>query len=150
MMKSIFDKQTKDEVVGRIKLLNENSKPQWGKMTVAQMVKHCSLCEEYYYGNIKIKRSFLGRVFGKRAINSILKDETTGIRKNAPTPPPFKVSTPDLNLEVERENWEKLINRYDTFAGENFTHWFFGKMSKNQLGEFIYKHCDHHLRQFGV
>ena len=149
-MKSVFDKNIREEVVNRINLLNEGSKAQWGKMTVAQMVKHCSICEEYYYGNIKMKRSFLGRIVGQRAINSILKDENSGLRKNAPTPSPFKVSEPVLNLEAEKEKWKQLIRRYDTFPEDNFTHWFFGKMTKKQLGEFIYKHSDHHLRQFGV
>ncbi|WEK20727.1 MAG: DUF1569 domain-containing protein [Candidatus Pedobacter colombiensis] len=149
-MKSIFDKETREEVVNRINSLNEQSNAQWGKMTVSQMVRHCSLCEEYYYGNIKVKRSFLGRIFGKLALSGILKDETSGLGKNAPTSAHFKVSEAVLNLEAEKENWKRLIIRYGSFREGNFTHWFFGEMTKKQLGEFIYKHCDHHLRQFGV
>ena len=68
----------------------------------------------------------------------------------APTPPQLKVSDPVLNLEVEKENWKQLIFRYENFQQNDFIHWFFGTMTKKQLGEFIYKHCDHHLRQFGV
>ena len=149
-MKSIFDKDSRDEVINRINLLNENSKAQWGKMNVAQMVKHCSVCEAYYYGNIQVKRSLLGRIFGKHAIKGILSDETGGLKKDAPTALLFKVSESILNLEAEKENWKQLINRYATFREDNFTHWFFGKMTKKQLGQFIYKHCDHHLRQFEV
>lgn len=149
-MKSIFDKKTRDEVINRINSLTANSKPLWGKMTVAQMVRHCSLCEEYYYGNIKVSRSFLGRIFGKVAINGILKDENSTFKRNAPTSPSFKV-TEDINdLEAEKGKWKVLIERYSTFGNENFTHWFFGTMTKPQLGQFIYKHCDHHLKQFGM
>jgi hypothetical protein len=149
-MKSIFDIAVRHEVVGRSSSLNQKSKALWGKMTVSQMVKHCALSEEYYYGNIIVKRSFLGRIFGKLAIQGVLKDEYTEIKKNAPTPPQLKVAYPVLNLEVEKENWKQLILRYENFQQDNFIHWFFGKMTKKQLGEFIYKHCDHHLRQFGV
>ncbi|HSH66794.1 MAG TPA: DUF1569 domain-containing protein [Bacteroidia bacterium] len=149
-MKSIFDRETRDEVINRIQSLNANSKPHWGKMTVAQMIKHCALCEEYYYGNIPVNRSFLGRIIGKMAIKSILKDENASLRKNAPTPLPFKVTENVNNLEVEKNKWVALIERYGTFNKDHFTHWFFGKMSRVQLGQFIYKHSDHHLRQFGV
>lgn len=149
-MKSIFDENIREEIVNRISLLNEGCKAKWGKMTVSQMVRHCALCEEYYYGNIKVNRSFLGRIFGQRAIAGILKNETGGLGKNAPTSPHFKVNDFSLNLEAEKENWKQLIVRYENFGNENFNHWFFGKMTKKQLGEFIYKHCDHHLHQFGI
>lgn len=147
-MKSIFDKDIREEIINRINSLNENSKAKWGKMTVSQMVRHCSICEEYYYGNIKVKRSFLGRIVGKSALNAILKDETTRIKKSAPTSPAFKVNEPVLHLEPEKDKWKQLIARYGSFRDDHFTHWFFGRMTKKQLGQFIYKHSDHHLRQF--
>ena len=149
-MASIFDKDTREEIIKRIGSLNENSLPQWGKMTVGQMVRHCSLCEEYYYGNIKVHRSFLGRIFGQSAIKGILKDEITGLKKSAPTSPQFIVSEDIKDLETEKLKWESLISRYETFENKTFTHWFFGKMSRIQLGQFIYKHCDHHLKQFSA
>ncbi|HTQ63247.1 MAG TPA: DinB family protein [Puia sp.] len=149
-MKSVFDKETKDEVINRINLLTINNKAQWGKMTVAQMVRHCCLCEEYYFGNIKIKRAFLGRILGKVAIRAILKNEKSGLMKNSQTSPILKVDEGLTNLEQEKEKWKSLIERYSTFDKEKFKHWFFGTMTKEQLGQFIYKHSDHHLRQFGV
>ena len=45
-MKTIFDKTTRDELINRINSLNENSNPQWGKMNVSQMVKHCTQWDE--------------------------------------------------------------------------------------------------------
>lgn len=121
-----------------------------GKMTVVQMIKHCANCEEYYYGNIDVKRSFLGKLIGRIAIKRILKDDTSGMGKNAPTATRFKVVDTNLDFETEKANWIRLIKKYETFKKENFTHWFFGEMTQEQLGQFIYKHCDHHLRQFGV
>lgn len=149
-MKSIFDKSAREEIVSRIDNLDENKKPLWGKMTVAQMVKHCAICEEYYYGNIPVRRSLFGKLIGKTAIKNILKDENSGLQKNAPTVLQFKVSETNLNFEKEKNNWKRLVEQYETFKNESLTHWFFGKMTKEQLGQFIYKHSDHHLRQFGV
>jgi hypothetical protein len=80
--------------------------------------------------------------------NKMLKDDQSVLQKNAPTKPQFKVNHDIENLELEKEQWKSLIEQYASFDDEYFTHWFFGKMSKQQLGRFIYKHCDHHLRQF--
>ncbi len=96
-----------------------------------------------------MKRAFIGQIFGKMALKSILKNESSGIRKNASTPPPFKVTDPHIDLETEKARWKRLIAQYGTFENGAFTHWFFGAMTKEQLGQFIYKHSDHHLRQFG-
>ena len=149
-MKSIFDQENRLEVIGRINLLTISNKPQWGKMTVTQMVRHCSQCEEYYFGNIKINRSFLGRIIGRAVIKRILKDDNSTLGINAPTSPTLKVSDEPKSLEDEKQKWKSLIERYSTFTNARFQHWFFGTMTKEQLGQFIYKHCDHHLRQFSV
>jgi hypothetical protein len=84
------------------------------------------------------------------AINSILKNENSSFPKNSQTRSAFKVTEDVTNLEEEKEKWKKLISRYGTFNQADFTHWFFGKITRAQLGEFIYKHSDHHLKQFGV
>jgi hypothetical protein len=117
-------------------------------MTVGQMIRHCTLCEDYYFGKIKVKRSWLGIFVGRFALNAILKDETTTVNKNAPTALQFKVREPVQNVEDEKTKWKSAMNRYATFGDDSFIHWFFGKMTKDELGQFIYKHCDHHLKQF--
>lgn len=80
-MKSIFETEPRNEIIRRINSLTTSSKALWGQMTAAQMVRHCSLCEEYYYGRIKIKRSWLGRFLGKSALKQILKDENSSLQK---------------------------------------------------------------------
>ena len=149
-MKSIFDKTVREEVTRRIDNLKAHCQPLWGKMNVAQMVRHCCLCEEYYLGSIKVKRSFLGRIVGKAAARSILKDEISTFGKNAPTSPVFRVTEAVNDVESEKQKWKSLVERYELFSNETFMHWFFGKLTKTQLGQFVYKHCDHHLKQFGV
>jgi hypothetical protein len=61
-MKSILDKATRDEVKGRINLINENSTAQWGKMNVSQMLKHCTQWDEMALGKTKYKQSFFGKL----------------------------------------------------------------------------------------
>jgi hypothetical protein len=77
----------------------------------------------------------------------MLKDETP-LQKNAPTSPHFKIKEPRGNVSDEKFRWMALVQEYAKFSNNNFVHWFFGRMTKEQVGYFAYKHIDHHLRQF--
>jgi hypothetical protein len=145
-MKSIFDKATNAELIRRIGMLNENSKAQWGKMSVYQMLKHCTLWEEMISGEKKFKRMSLGRLFGKIALKSLIKDEKP-MRHNVPTVPEFNI-TDHGDIMAEKKKWLAMMQAHERFSNENIVHPFFGKMTKEQTGYLGYKHIDHHLRQF--
>lgn len=147
-MKSVFDPSAREELVSRINQLNENSKAQWGEMTLYQMLKHCVLAEESYLGKKLYKRKFLGYIFGKKALKGLL-DEKNPFPRNAKTSSDFIV-TDSGDFEPQREKWIELINEYGTISNLSVVHWFFGKMNEDEIGRFAYKHADHHLRQFGV
>ena len=134
-------------LISRINSLNENSTAQWGKMNVYQMLRHCILCEEMFLGDKKYKQVFLGRLFGKKALKGFLKNETP-IKKNEPTSPEFKIKETSSDIEAEKKKWIALIGSYAHYSNNDFVHWFFGKMTMEQIGQFDFKHIDHHLRQF--
>ncbi|WP_031456952.1 MULTISPECIES: DUF1569 domain-containing protein [Flavobacterium] len=146
-MKSIFDNTTRVELINRIMTLNDSSIRQWGKMNIHQMIKHCILCEEMYLGKTKYKRSFIGFLFGKIALNILIKNENPK-KKNSPTKVDFKNFELLGNIETEKLKWIKLVQEYETYTEKEFIHWFYGKMTKYQIGISVYKHIDHHLRQF--
>src|SRR5450432_893818 len=102
-MKSILDKTTRDEIMARINSLDENSKPEWGKMNVSQMLRHCTKWDEMALGKEKYKQSFLGRLFGKMALKDIMKDEP--MKKNMPTVPSFKVKQNNFDVAAEKKKW---------------------------------------------
>ncbi len=146
-MKTIFDKTTRDELITRARTLNVASKAQWGKMSVDQMIKHCILVDKMYLGDKVYKRMFLGYLLGQPILKVILKDEEP-MRRNARTSPDFIVTETGANVEIEKAKWIKVIEQYNDYNNPEFTHWFFGKMTKEQVGYLAYKHTDHHLRQF--
>lgn len=148
-MKSVFDKSTRDGLIKRIESLSEDSKAQWGKMNVYQMLKHCVLCEEMYHGIKNYKRVFLGRVIGRIALKNLLKDETP-LKPGSPTGEPFKIKETAGDVAAEKSKWIALMQQYASYSNEDFVHWFFGKMTREQVGWFVYKHTDHHLRQFNA
>ena len=148
-MKTMFDKLTREELIGRINKLDENSLPQWGKMNSFQMLKHCTLWEEMIAGQKKYKRVFLGYVFGKLALKQVTKDETP-LRRSTPSTSALIIKETSGNMPAEKKKWIGLIEGYQNFSNTNFIHPFFGKMSKEQIGIMAYKHADHHLRQFNL
>lgn len=146
-MKTITDKIIADQLIDRINLLDENSKPQWGKMNTYQMLKHLIMWEEMAMGKTLYKQAFIGRLFGKFALKDMLKDEP--IKRNLPTVAGFKISG-DGDIAAEKTQLTELIKAHTQYADQGFLHPFFGKLTPEQAGYMAYKHADHHLRQFGV
>lgn len=131
--------------------LHPSSVNQWGKMNVYQMIKHCIMSERLFLGDIQYDRLFIGKLFGEMALKGILKDNAP-MKKNQPTHLTFKTQgvgdTKPLKLE-----WKLLMERYldeSENQGDGIIHPFFGCMTKEQIGVYVYKHSDHHLRQFIV
>jgi hypothetical protein len=149
-MKSIFNKTTRDELIVRINSLNDNNNiALWGKMNLFQMLKHCTLWDEMILGKIKVKRMFLGRIFGKIALKGVLKNDDP-LGKNSPTSSELMINEKSGDIVLQKIALINRINEYEHFNNQDFIHPFFGTMTKEQIGFFVYKHSDHHLRQFGA
>lgn len=148
-MKTIFDQTTRDELIGRIGSLHENSKAAWGKMNVYQALKHCTLWDEWVQGDAVNKQAFIGRLFGKMALKKLVKDEAP-LGHNTPTLPELRIKETSGDIAAEKKKWIALIGAYANLSKPVFLHTFFGKMTREQVGVLAYKHADHHLRQFNA
>lgn len=148
-MNSTLHKTDREQLIHRIRQLNETRLNVWGSMTVVQMVKHCILWEEMVLQNISYKRVFAGRILGKLALDVVLK-EGKPLHKNSPTIPALIIKETEGNLETVINKWVERIEQYEQFNNDRFIHPFFGKMTRDQIGRLAFKHIDHHLRQFGV
>jgi hypothetical protein len=72
------------------------------------------------------------------------------MRRNSPT---MIAVEDDRNLDVEREQLRSLVDRFVAAGPEECTthpHSFFGRLTPMEWAILMYKHLDHHLRQFGV
>jgi hypothetical protein len=149
-MKTVFDPAIRAELVNRIGLLSDYKNAQWGTMNVKQMVKHCTLWEEMIHNNVKYPRPFIGHILGRVMLRKEMKDDRY-MRKNNPTIPQLKVTTTPVDLAHEKQRWIEYLHAYDHYShpDHSFTHPFFGRMTREQIGYHAYKHTDHHLRQFG-
>lgn len=145
-MLTVADKTTRTNIIARITQLDPRSPSQWGKMSVDQMLRHCRLWEEMALGRLPTKRVFIGRIFGRLGLRSVLRDEKP-LTRNTPTAPEILV-TEHSNIDQEKTKWIHLLEEYAVPVDTCIIHPFFGKMTREQLGYMSYKHADHHLRQF--
>ena len=149
-MRSIFDPTVLESFVSRINKLSSESKPQWGKMTAAQMLAHIQQPVKVGLGELKLKKTFIGILFGNWAMNKIRQGK--GFGKNSPTDKHFIIRD-ERNFESEKQNAIAIIRRFSTGGPGMITkdpHSFFGKMPSQDLDLLPATHPDHHLTQFNV
>lgn len=63
-MKSIYNLEDNNQIIERIQKLTSNSKAQWGKMTVDQMLSHCQARIDLSFGSTPLKANFMMRLLG--------------------------------------------------------------------------------------
>ena len=149
-MQNLFDSQDRDGLMRRLAKLQPSSPRQWGKMNVAQMLAHCSVALEVACGDRVKRQAFLGRVLAPFVRSSVLGEKP--FSRNAPTDPDFKIAD-DRDFANEQKRLTALAERFCSrgpSAADGLVHSFFGRLSAQEWGRLMYKHLDHHLRQFSA
>jgi hypothetical protein len=149
-MRTLFDPPDRDALLARLSGLQPSSPRQWGKMTIAQMLAHCSITLEVPCGDRVKTQRLLGRVFGPFVRSSALGDKP--FPRGAPTDPEYKI-VDQRDFDAEKSRLVALVNRFCARGPQNvdgIVHAFFGRLTADQWGRLMYKHLDHHLRQFSA
>jgi hypothetical protein len=149
--RSLFQTKCVDEIQQRLQKLNSGSQRQWGKMSAAQMMVHCSAGFEMASGQIRPRRVLVGRIIGS-AIKRVVVRDGEPMRRNSPTAKELLV-TGEWDFEAERERLSGLIDSFAAAGPSGCTshpHAFFGPLTPEEWAIMMYKHMDHHLRQFGA
>ena len=147
-MDSIYNKADNAKIIARINLLTPESKAIWGKMTVDQMLMHTNDAIKVAFGEKELKINFLMRFLGKMMKNKVFNSE---FKKNSPTAPEFMYKE-NFNFETVQKELSTNFSRFAIGheAIKIMNHPFWGKMTYEDWNKLMWKHADHHLRQFGV
>jgi len=149
-MRNLFEREGMEEVIARIDKLQPASERQWGKMDVAQMMAHCSAALDMASGRLNIPRVFIGRLLAP-FVKPIFTNEKPFSRNN-PTSKKL-VFADQRDFLREQEQLKLKVRRFHDGGEAKCTrhpHPFFGALTPAQWSRGMYKHLDHHLRQFGV
>jgi len=149
-MKNLFESEAVDEVIGRIDSLQPSTQRQWGKMDVAQMMAHCSACLDMASGKLNPPRILIGRIIGP-----FVKPVYTNEKPFSPNSPTDKklVISDVRDFARERERLKDCVREFHqggTVKCTRHPHPFFGALTPAEWSRGMYKHLDHHLRQFGA
>jgi Protein of unknown function (DUF1569) len=149
-MKNLFQADAVDEVISRIDRLQPGAQRQWGKMDVAQMMAHCSVGLDLASGRLVLPRVLIGRLIG-RFVRPIYSNDKP-FSKNSPTDKKFVISD-RRDFVREQEQLKTRVRQFHQGGEAQCTkhpHPFFGALTPHEWGTGMYKHLDHHMRQFGV
>ncbi|MBL0210298.1 MAG: DUF1569 domain-containing protein [Holophagaceae bacterium] len=150
-MKNLFEAARVAELKERMARLKPDSARLWGTMNPAQALSHCCRGMEMAAGIILPPRTLLGRIIGRMVKPMAIGDDEP-MRRNSPTAKELVVRD-EPDLETERMRLGALIDRFAAVGPGGCTthpHSFFGPLTPEEWAVLMYKHLDHHLRQFGV
>lgn len=149
-MKSLLDPSAYAEILSRLEKLNPDIKPIWGKMNSAQMMAHNSAGLEYACGDWHGKQVFIGKLLAPFMKSTFYNDKP--LPKNTPTAPQF-IANDLRDFDKEKNRLVTLIKRFHSGGPEKVTtspNMFYGKLTAEQWAMGMYKHLDHHFKQFGI
>lgn len=148
IVKNLLQPEVKEEIIIRINSLTQQSKRQWGKMDVAQMLAHVQVPVGVALGKNTVKGNPVMRLilplFKKK-----LYDESEW-KQGLPTDKTFVMTGTVKDFEKEKVKLLEMINQFTETNLVNEKHPVFGKLTKEQWAKATWKHLDHHLRQFGA
>jgi hypothetical protein len=149
-MKSLWNAADAAEIRNRIQKLSPSAKRQWGTMSVSQMQRHMVIAFQAATGEMTLKSDPL-QVLASLGIMRKIIIEWMPWPKSLPTAKDFIVSS-DPDFDATHAAFTKV---FEEFVSKNSSsafgsHPLFGKMPYQQWGQLMYKHTDHHLKQFGV
>lgn len=150
-MKSVFNSNDVQELLGRLNKIQAGTKPEWGTMDAAKMFAHCNVTYEMAYENKHEKPGAIARFM----LKLFVKNQVVGSKpyaKNGRTAPQFIIKD-EKDFEAEKTRLVAYINKTLDLGAAHFeqkeSH-SFGKLPSSEWNTMFYKHLNHHLTQFGV
>jgi hypothetical protein len=147
-MNTIWDPRCRQRLLARFEKLTPDCRPAWGRMTPAQMLAHLADPLKTAMGS---KTAAVKPGPFSNPIVRTLVIYWLPWPKSAPTSPEFihdREEPFEYNLSTFRTILEEFVASGHSARRE--PHPAFGKISGRAWGRLVYRHLDHHLRQFGI
>ena len=148
-MKSIFEPSVRDALLARVDRLTPDRPPLWGRLTAPQMICHVSDQMRQALGELEA-RPMRGPL-AHAPINWFVIYVLPWPKGKAKSPPEFLARRP-ASWDADLAACKQLIRRVSERGPE--AAWpaspVFGRISGKDWGALVFKHLDHHLRQFAA
>ena len=142
-MSSLEHDTARQEILARVDSVTDDSKPRWGHFTARAMLDHLARSAEMAAGERDVPPKKLPiRYFPlKQLLIYVLP-----FPKGAPTSPALLTDSPEP-IETSKATLHRIVGAFDPKPSD---HPAFGFMSPHAWSVLVYRHMDHHLRQFGA
>lgn len=144
---TLHDRAARAEVLARLRALTPDSPRRWGRMSVDQMLWHVNQGLLAAMGELHTEpvRVPLPRSLIKAMVLRL------PWPRGAPTAPEY-VAKAMYEFEEQRQRTLDLVDAFTAreLVGEWPVHAGFGRMTGPEWSRLMYRHTDHHLRQFSV
>lgn len=148
---NIFESTTTQELTHRINQLTPMSQRRWGKMNVDQMLAHVCVPYEQALGERKDGPNVFMKIMLRLFFRQSMVNEVP-YKQNLPTAPAFMI-VDRRDFEREKSRILSYIQKIENLGPDYFDgkeQISLGKLNVTEWNNLLYKHIDHHLRQFGV
>jgi hypothetical protein len=149
---NIYSPETTVELATRISSLTNETPALWGKMNAGQMLSHCCVAYQQVLGENTDKPGMIMKWMLKTFFKQSMVNEVP-YRPNLPTGPTFVRLNQNFDIETEKGKLIAYVQKIQELGPEQLSarpSLSLGKLSAMEWNNLLYKHIDHHLRQFGV
>jgi hypothetical protein len=137
---------------GHFARLAPGQAPRWGRMTAAQMTRHCRLFAELCLGRVAtpLPLRVVARLVGPWFLRRLLSRSPRRTPKNLRTLAPLRATTGEnSDLDDERRRLATVFAELAN-APDPMRHPLYGAMPRDSVQALVRHHTAHHLNQFGL
>ncbi len=148
-MRNIYNPSDHTDTIERLNRLTSDAERRWGTMSVEEMLWHSRSQLELALGVIPSSSKAKGLI--ATPLGRWLSLYTVPWPKGVITAPQMNVKKVNPQVQSFETEHKLLLERLEqVVASEQLQpHPLFGNISQKDWGRLIWKHLDHHLRQFG-
>jgi hypothetical protein len=146
-MKTMWQDDVRENMLARINMIQDGTPPRWGRMTADRMLSHLVESLKMAVG----EKDVAPRKLPLRFLVKPLFIYVLPFPKNVPTSPEL-LAAPTCSVAEAKAELRRRIEAFPTRqrASQWPAHPAFGAMTGDDWGVLVYRHMDHHLRQFGA
>ncbi|MFN0215197.1 MAG: DUF1569 domain-containing protein [Saprospiraceae bacterium] len=149
-MKNLINYTDREAILARIQTLTSQNTRKWGKLTIEEILPHMTdpfRAAMHEKTGTPQKSPLYNSMLGKAMRNFV------PWPKAAPTDPSFLPGTgmtAPTSFEQDKQTLLLTIHRFANFDRPMAEHSVFGNMNHQAWGRLMWRHLDHHLRQFSA
>jgi len=141
------------KVIPLLRNADPSTQPKWGKMSFQHMVEHMVLVIKNANGKLKAEMKTPPdkiQAFQDFITSDKLFRENTKSPAFPEEPLPLRFSSAEEGIDKLEKEISDYFQVYETTPGLQITNPVFGDLDYELSSTLLYKHAQHHLRQFGL